>query len=161
MDIKQIQKMPIGYKAGGITLTVKTVKKTWQLPGKNDNWIHQVLLADKSGDILADVNIGKKYNPLRRSQVITIIKFEVRETELRNSAVKIIYVDQFRQETITADEYMDNFTEEEEKWDKIARSKIKFGFAIRYAERGKTLVEILNYIEDPALDRVVEAVMKG
>ena len=64
--------------------------------------MQQVLLMDKSGEILADVNVGKKYNPLHHT-VIKIIVAEVQEGELANKPIKKLYVDQWSYITVVGE----------------------------------------------------------
>lgn len=65
--IKQILEWPVGYKSGGFVLTVKTVKKHWEVPqedgclvGHKDDdriLVKQAVLTDGTGDLLADIKI--------------------------------------------------------------------------------------------------------
>ena len=90
MIISQVLTGDIGHKFGG-TYTVKTCKKTWEVEG---SWMHQVILTDKTGDILADINIIK-YLPMKRGSEIRVIVGEVQSADVTKDNAKKIYVDQF------------------------------------------------------------------
>jgi hypothetical protein len=118
--IKQLLAMPLGYKTGGFAKTIKTAKKKWQVNGK---WVHQVLLTDETGDMLADVNIGG-YVPLIAGQEIRVVVCEIQATETGPfaSGKTKLYVDQFVRPTVTEPPDVMDFAEESAK---IIRGKIK------------------------------------
>ncbi len=101
-------------RIGGFKKTIKTCKKMWQV---GDNWVHQVVLTDETGDILTDVMIGKQCIKLQRTQEIHVV---VGET--RNDYDKIVlFVEEYVIASATEPPYVPNFTGEE----KVVRSKIK------------------------------------
>lgn len=101
MDITQLQLQPHGTKIGGMTLTVKTCKKTWQV---GEVWWHQVVFMDKTGEMPADVKIGT-YIPIHRASDIRIIVSEVRDAEYLGKSRKILVVDQYEVKTQMIDDY--------------------------------------------------------
>lgn len=100
MTIKQLKAMPDGSRTGGFMLNVKTFKGKYQIKKK---WVHKVMLVDETGEMLADVLIGG-YNPLM-CPTIWIITCTVRTTDVNNKPAKTLYIDQFKIEHVTADEY--------------------------------------------------------
>jgi hypothetical protein len=93
ITIKQILEWPVGYKSGGFVLTVKKVKKFWELPqadgtlvghkGEGRIIIHQAVLTDGTGDLLCDLQTNSpehgNHNPLKVGQMIRIIVCEVQK----------------------------------------------------------------------------------
>ena len=69
MNIKDIIKLDVNKAVQG-TFTVKTAKKTWE---DDEGWMHQVMLSDKTGEMLADVHTIV-YQPVQRGQQINIIQ---------------------------------------------------------------------------------------
>ncbi len=86
-------------RIGGFTKTIKTAKKKWQI---KEVWFHQVCLMDETGEILADVKIGKN-TPLWHNQEINIIVGETRDTDKG----RILYVDQYSTASVTEPPEMD------------------------------------------------------
>lgn len=135
MKIEQLQLQPHGTKIGGMTLTIKTCKKSWQV-GKV--WWHQVVFMDETGEIPADVKIGT-YIPLKRGSEIRVIVAEVREVEYLGKPRKILVVDQYHIPTGSIEEW----NEEVEEWKHFredeVRGKIRHGlscaFVAGYAQR--------------------------
>lgn len=148
MDIKQILQMPIGQKLGGFVLAVKTAKKKWQI---GDNWVHQVLFVDSTGEILADVNIGK-YIPLQRGREYRVVVAEVQAEEKLG---KKLYVDQFAAITQIGepDNVMDFPAGESER---VIKSKIKCWLVAACIQGGKQ-IEDISYDE---IDELVEYIIK-
>lgn len=149
--IEQIKEMPIGTRFGGFTKTIKTAKKKWQVDGK---WIHQVQLMDKTGDMLADVNIGK-YEPLIGGQEIRIIVAEVQETEVRNVPTLKLYVDQFSMPTITEPPDVMNLSNGEPA--RVIRGKIKTWLAAGCLQSGTPPREV----DRDGIDSLVDWIMEG
>ncbi len=114
ITIQQLKNMPDKERCGGFELTIKTAKKKWQI---GDTWMHQVLLMDNTGEMLADVNIGKNI-PLQRQQVIRIIVAEVQDSE----SGKKLYIDQFTIVSATEPEW-----ESGQMWDAVTEGKIRHG----------------------------------
>ncbi len=72
MTVKQLLAMEIGTKAGGgFALTIKTVKKRWKVA--NFSWVHQVLLTDLTGDILADVERPNNIPFIRDTELLVVV----------------------------------------------------------------------------------------
>ena len=117
MKISQIMIQPIGQRFNAGTLTIKTCKKTWEV---NGIWYHQVIFMDNTGEMPADVKIGK-YLPLKRAIEIKVIVAEVREAEYLSKSCKILYVDQYSIVTTTVDDY----NAREDDWEAMREEQIK------------------------------------
>ena len=150
MTIKQLLEMPIAEKVGGFELSIKTFKKTFQV-GKG--WFQQVILMDSTGEMPADVNIGKQGNPLRgRAKSLKIVVCEVQEAEYLGKDRKKLLVHEYTIPTITVDEWEEEQAVMEAKWSKEIEGKIrhglvcsciKAGFAFCDIEDGKSKIEAL------------------
>lgn len=101
MKIEQLLLQEHGQKIGGMTLTTKTCKKSWQT---GEVWWHQVVFMDETGEIPADVKIVN-YLPLKSGQKVKIIVAEVRDAEYLGKPRTILVVDQFKVETQMIDDY--------------------------------------------------------
>ncbi len=155
ITIAQIKKMPVGTKLAGFAncFTIKTAKKSWPV---GDEWMHQVLLTDKTGDMLADVNIGK-YIPLIGGSEIRIIVAEVQETEVRNVPTLKLYVDQFELPVCIGDSPMEDI----DYYLKTVRSKVKCLLVAAYTGAGNDIDKQLEYAEDPKLSQIIDSIIKG
>ena len=128
------------------------------------------MLTDKTGDILADVNVGEKYLPLIRGSLIRIVVAEVQAAVPGRQKVetsKKLYVDQFSIPTCTADEYM---AEEEavlEEWKveaaKTVRSKIKclLVTAKVRAPATKNIEEVYEFACHSFMPKIIDEIVKG
>ncbi len=101
MKLEQLLIQEHGQKIGGMILTVKTCKKSWEVEG---TWWHQVLFMDETGEMPADVKIGT-YLPLKRQDKVGVIVAEVRDAEYLGKPRKILVVDQYKVQYQAADEY--------------------------------------------------------
>ena len=101
MKIEQLLLQPHGQGIGGMILTVKTCKKSWEV---DKVWYHQVLFMDETGEMPADVKIGT-YSPLKRQDRVGIIVAEVRDAEYLGKPRKILVVDQYKVQYQTSEEY--------------------------------------------------------
>ena len=158
VTIAELLKANVGLQVEDVTFAIKTFKKIWQDP--NDNlWTQQVLLTDKTGDILADVYIGEKYSPLRgRVLDLNIVSAEVQLTDDRNVIVKKLYVDEFFVPTYKGDEY--------DKWgdDLRARTEREIrGKIATWIVAGKagsaSAEELLAFVRDPDFKAVIDEIM--
>jgi len=154
MKIADIQKYPVGYRFGGCSFTVKTTKKTWQLADKT--WIHQVVLMDETGEMYADVKIGK-YNPLVRGQEIRLVVCEIQKDEKQGTK---IYVCQFEKATAIGEppRAMD-FPGGEPL--NVVRGKIKCWLAAAKVQAGATIEQQYEYVRDPMLAKIIDEIMNG
>ena len=117
MKVEQILLQPIGQRFNAGTLTIKTCKKTWEI---DKVWYHQVVFMDNTGEIPADIKIGK-YLPLKRGQDVSVIIGTVRDAEYLGKPRKILFVDQYSLPTMTVDDY----NEQEEDWSRMREDEIK------------------------------------
>ena len=144
MKTEQLLIQPHGTKIGGMTLTVKTCKKSWQV---GEVWWHQVVFMDETGEIPADVKIGK-YIPIHGASDIKVIVSEVRDAEYLGKPRKILVVDQYEVQAQTVDDY---YAEPDQAYRanmREIRSKIRHGLicsdrSAGYRVTGKK--EIENY----------------
>ncbi len=140
ITIKELQEAEAGQKVGGFanTLTVKKTKKMWQV---GDDWIHQVVLMDKTGEMLADVCVGEGRNPICRATEIYVQVAEIRQTDVG----KILYVDQWRVDLISEPPFVPSFQGEE----RVVRSKIKCWLVAATIQAGEDVDEskILKYVD--------------
>ena len=121
MKIEQILLQPIGTRLNPGTLTIKTAKKKWQ---DKDVWWQQVILMDETGEMPADVKIGK-YMPLDNARQIQIIVAEVQNAEYLGKDRKKLVVDQFSIPTQTVDEYQSKQDEIDKEVKLIVESKVR------------------------------------
>lgn len=124
MKIEQILIQPIGTKINPGAHTIKTAKKKWQV---KDIWWQQVVLMDGTGEIPADVKIGKKYVPLNGTGSINIIVAEVQNAEYLNKDRKKLVVDQFTIPTTSMAEYEQEQDQLEDELKLIVQGKIRHG----------------------------------
>ncbi len=158
MTVKQLLEMPVGYKTGGFDLTIKTAKKKWQVGKK---WMHQIVLMDETGEIWADVNIGKNIPLIARTQ-IHITFCEIQDSEHHNNPCKKLYVDQFTQPAQIGEPPM-NFEYGDSV--KTIRSKIKclatanmFDGTCNLEARVREVNTALNM---PEMASIVDKIMEG
>ncbi len=119
--IKNLQDMPAGQGTGGYTFSIKTAKKKWSV---KDVWWQQVIVMDETGEMPADVKIGKNI-PLVSGGQISIIVAYVHNAEYLGKDRKKLVVDQFTIPTQTVDDYYKEVDEIYAKELKVVKSKIK------------------------------------
>ena len=141
ITIKELQDAEAGQKIGGFKKTIKKTKKLWQV-GKH--WIHQVVLMDETGEMLADVKVGG-YNPLIRNTEIIIVTAETRDADVG----RILYVDEFRFELVNEPPGIPNFTGD----DRVVRSKIKCWLVAATLQSGET-------VDKPRILKLVDFIME-
>ena len=160
MKIEQILIQPIGTRFNPGTLTIKTCKKTWEVDGV---WYHQVVLMDDTGEIPADVKIGK-YIPLHRGSKIKVIVAEVRDAEYLGKPRKILFVDQFTIPTTSMAEYEQGQDQMDDELRFIVEGKIRHGEVCRYMGAGVIRPKMTEQEVEVVKDSILywqEFVMKG
>lgn len=160
ITIADLLKANTGVQVENLTFAIKTFKKIWQDP--NDNtWTQQVLLTDKTGDILADVYIGEKYNPLRGRVVnLNIVSAEVQVTDDRNVIVKKLYVDEFFIPTYKGDDEYDKWGDDlRARTEREIRGKIATWLAAGKAGSNISAKELLAFVQDPDFKAVINEIM--
>jgi len=156
VKISQIIIQPIGQRFNAGTLSIKTYKKTWQV---GEIWWSQVILMDETGEIPADVNVGKKYNPIRgRGNTINAIVCEVQDAEYLGKDRKKLVIDQYSIPTMMRNEYEKRQEEIYEGEIRIIRGKIKTWIISEWSN-GRTIDEVLEFSTDPNLDLIVDNIM--
>ncbi len=154
MEISSLLEMPVDYRTGGFALTAKTIKKRWQtdIDKSNSPWIHQVLLTDLTGDILADI-VRNSNIPFNRGSSIWIIVCEIQPTDTG----KKLFIHEWRQESVTEpDEPNWNVNEA----DKIVRSKVRCWLVASGIQAGQIEVgDGVSACKDE-IDKLVDYIVK-
>lgn len=134
MKIEQIKIQPIGQRFNPGMLSIKTYKKTWQV---GEVWWSQVILMDETGEMPADVNVGKTYNPIRgRGNRINIIVAEVQNAEYLGKDRKKLVVEQYTMPTTSMAEYEERQDQMDDELKFIIQGKIRHGEVCRYMGAG-------------------------
>ena len=132
ITVKQLLDAEIGAKTGGFALTIKTVKKRWQV---KDKWIHQVVLNDTTGDILTDV-VKDSNAPFFRNNDLYIIVCEIQASE---NGLKL-FVHEWKQETFS--EPPDRLDWAASDGQEIVAGKIRHGLVCAAVQSKQ--IEIIN-----------------
>ncbi len=149
ITVKQLLDAEIGAKTGGFALTIKTVKKRWQV---KDKWIHQVVLNDTTGDILTDV-VKDSNAPFFRNNDLYIVVCEIQASE---NGKKLV-VHEWKQET---------FSEPPEpNWnvneaDRVVRSKIKCWLVASGIQAGQVDIGESGDINKNKTIKIVDFIME-
>lgn len=157
ITIAELKNGKVGEKiGGGFEFTIKTCKKTWQVGKK---WIHQVVLMDTTGEMLADVNLGEKYNPLTRGEAIKIIVSEIQDSEKGNK----LYIDQWVCPSTGSEPPLSPYEQMLAgiQSPKEIRGKILCWLVASKIQTGVDLDEVKAFLEDTKLKDVVDLIMKG
>jgi len=165
MKIEQILIQPIGQRFNAGTLTIKTCKKKWQTKGHNlasaDIWWQQVIFMDETGEMPADIKLGR-YLPLNGKTEVNIIVAEVQNAEYLGKDRKKLVVDQHSLPTMTIDDY----NSQEDEWftaqqDQI-KGKIRHGITCSYIKAGAIRPqEKLCKIWKERINDLVDFIMTG
>ena len=154
ITIAQLLVMPVGERVGGgFLMTIKTVKKSTQLP--NGKFVHTVVLFDNTGEMLADIKDPGTYNPPIRGTQLLIVVAEIQAAEKGTK----LYIDQFDFPASKSepDYYAggDNIPD----WQTITRGKIRHGIVCACIKTGNSLVRV-NELK-PQIEELVEYVFTG
>ncbi len=155
--IAMLQAMQAGSKAGGFEFTIKSKKSCKQQLNK-DYW-HTIKICDKTGEMLVDVNVGKKYNPIAASS-IRIVTCEVQDAELQNKPIKKLYTDEYSLPTHIGEPDIVDLNSS----DLIIRGKIKCLLIARMFDSStdKYLINnILNIAQNEKLGQIIDEIIKG
>ncbi len=146
MTIAEILELPVNSSVYG-DFTVKKSKKSWEdSPG---DYLHQVLLADKTGEILADFHTVT-YNPLVNGQRLTLVAAMVQTGEYANK----LYVETWRStEEPTTEPPLQGEA-------KIVRSKIKCHLAASYMNYCGT-DKLMLFLRSKECKEIIEEIMNG
>ena len=152
ITIQQLKNMPVGERVGGFELSIKTYKKTWEA---NKKWYSQVILMDETGEMPADIYVGKAYNPIRgRGHKIRLIICEVQEAEYLGKDRKKLYISEYSIPTTTIAEYEAEQDALDLKWGKEIQGKIRHGLVCSYIKKGKL-------IDKSEIEKLIEYIMTG
>lgn len=154
MTIADILKYPIGRRFGGCDLEVKHARKL-RNPKDKGIWYQEVVLVDETGEITADIKVGKR-TALHRMNEIHLIVAEIQQCE----GGKKIYIDQFSQPTQS----------EPDEWKPLptptdVRSRVKCWLVAANVEPGKNsdliMKNLLAFAEHPMLEKIIDSILKG
>jgi hypothetical protein len=144
--------MPIGQEIKGFIADTKTIKKKW-LIGDKDRWVQQVVLTDKTGDILTDILLAKTpygCDTIHRCARITVVSGQMQAAEKGSK----LFISEYKIRTQTADEYTDEEQIWQDKWNVEVKGKIRHGVVCSYIKAGKP-------INKPEIEALVKYVMEG
>jgi len=158
MKIEQILIQPIGQRFNAGILTIKTCKKMWEV---DDVWYHQVVFMDDTGEIPADVNVGKKYNPLHRAWKVNVIIAELRDAEYLGKPRKVLYVEQYSIPTTSIAEYEQGQDQMEDELKLIVEGKIRHGLVCSLIKAKEIALEPITPKSKNIINSMVDFVIKG
>ncbi len=150
MTIKEILELPINTSVYG-DFTVKKSKKNWETsPG---DYLHQVLLADKTGEILADFHTIT-YNPLVNGQHLALVEAIIQTGEYTNK----LYVETWRPTEDSISEPPTEYHGEAH----IVRSKIKCLLTAAHIQHyGLDKGKVLEFLRSKECKEIIEDIMNG
>ncbi len=153
MTIEQLLNGAVGEKTGGgFVMSIKTFKKTWET---EEGWFQQIILMDKTGEMPADVFLGKKYDTLRgKGNQIKIIVCEIQEAEYLGKDRKKLYIDQYATLTQTVSEYEARINEAELARDIQVKGMVRHGLVCSFIRASKE-------INKPEIENLVEYIVTG
>lgn len=154
LTIAELLQSDVGLQVENVSFAIKTKKKKWADP--DGTWTQQVLLTDKTGDMLADVFIEKNIPLVCRE--IHIISAEVQYSDERNVPVKKLYIDQFSVPTQTADDYGKGISDFRANTEREIKGKIATWLAAGKAPN-VTAKELLAFVRDPDFKAVINEIM--
>ncbi len=146
MKISDILKLETNKAVQG-TFTVKTAKKIWQ---DSDGYVHQVLLTDPTGDMLADCFVGD-FNKINRGMQIDLIQAMTQHGE---AGIRL-YVQEWKYSGEAISEPPEQMSHD----DRVVRSKIKCRLAeaylIHYGEESITV-----FLKSKDCEEIITEIMK-
>lgn len=149
MKIVEILKLPVNRSVSGV-FAVKTCKKKWE---DTDGWVHQVVLSDSTGDILADVHIVEN-RPIQRGTQLILLEAM---TQQGVGGLRL-YIEKFKQETTTEPlegSYLASF----QSLQREVKSKVKcrYGeaYLVKYGKEG-----LLDFLESDLMKEIIDEVLK-
>ncbi len=151
--------MPAGTKTGGFEFTIKTKKSCKEQ--LNKDWWHTIKICDETGEMLVDVMVGKKYNPIATSS-IRIITCEVQDAELLNKPIKKLYTDEYQLPATTGEPpniYDTGY--EPPDWEKISEGKVRHGVTCSFIQAGELKMDDLTGRDIRIINSLVDFIMKG
>lgn len=160
MKIEQIKNQPIGRRLNPGTLSIKTYKKTWQV---GEVWWSQVILMDETGEMPADVDVGKTYNPIRgRGNRIIIISAEVQEAEYLGKNRRKLVVSHYSMPTTSMAEYEEKQGQMDDELKFIIQGKIRHGLVCAcISPSSPTGIVVLADGDKERINDLVDFIMTG
>lgn len=163
ITIKELKEKPIGFQMAGLRFIVKHIKS--HKKQEDGSHLQQVVLMDKTGDMLADVCM-EKWIPLKNSDKIEYAICEIRANYTRQGD-KLLYISQFKLVTMVGDpgEMSADFVSWKAEKEKEIRGKIKTLAMMHRIDPTKSLDDCLDdlvaFTTDARFDKIVDNVMKG
>jgi hypothetical protein len=158
------EKATIGQRIAGLTLFVKTRKKHWQV---NDVWWQQIIVMDETGEMPADVKLGKdeKYRPYVKCDKLINCIVTIQEAEYLAKDRKKLVVEQFEYEKGPAEPDLSPF----KMWQagmeppQVVRGKIMCWLVAAYIQSGKWIEweSIPRFAKSKELKKTVDRIMEG
>ena len=134
-----IKEAHLGQRYGGVTLNIKTRKKTWQV---GDAWWRQVVVMDETGEMPADINLGKckeSCSPANLASKLINCLIEVQSAEYLGKDRRKIVVEQFEYEKAPSEPPLSNFDKYNMGLEppEIVRGKIRHWLVCSILQSGK------------------------
>ncbi len=151
MNIAEILTLPTNANVTGV-FTVKTAKKLWE---DSEGWMHQVLLTDSTGEMLADFHVGA-YSPIQRG-----VQLELFEAMTQHGEKGIrLYVEIWGQlgEPISEppeDSYLSGFRMAQREIKNKIRCRYGEVYLLKYDKEG-----VLDFLKSKLMDDIVEELTK-
>jgi hypothetical protein len=155
MTIKEVQKLANGEKTGGFVATLKTIKKKWQ---SGDEQIQTAVLADKTGEILAEILLAKNQYGTDTFSRNEVLKISMAEVQQATEGTKL-YVERYIRETATEPDISYNGYELP-NWDKINQGKVRHGIVCSYI-RAIGKIPDLSDVDKATIEKLVNYIMEG
>lgn len=154
ITIAELLAMPVGERiGGGFMLTVKTVKKTSQLPNKD--YIFTVVLFDKTGEMLADFK-RSRYIPLIRNAQVLIVVAEIQTAEKGTK----LFVHEFdRPKGKSEPDYYQGVGDDIPDWETTTKGKIRHGLVCSLLRTGKPIT--LDRVTKINIEKLVDYIFTG
>ena len=158
--ISQILEWPDEYKGGGFDLTIKTVKKMTKI---GETWYQDVMFTDGKDDIYGRIKLNGNI-PFQRNTLIRVIVGIRMTYDVNNRDVPGLYVDQWSQPTMTADEWEQEQTGIKAEWNKEQehriRGMVRHGLVCAYRKKHGFDEPLDNLIKE-LINRDVDFIIEG
>ena len=149
--VQQLKEMPNGQGVGGFAMVITKTKKMTEHKG---HFIHQVVFADDTGEILTDIKLLKR-TPFTRNVSVRVIVGKVQDIA---DGGKKLYVDQWEYDVTEEPDMLDKgglaLTQE-------IRSKIMCWQVAAYIQAGNDSYSALEFSSSKELKEIVDNIMKG
>ncbi len=149
--VQQLKEMPNGQGVGGFAMVITKTKK---LTEHKNHFIHQVVFADDTGEILTDIKLLRR-TPFTRNVSVRVIVGKVQDIA---DGGKKLYVDQWDYDVVEEPDMLDSsgglaLTQE-------IRSKIMCWQVAAYIQAGN-VNSAVEFSKSKELKEIVDNIMKG